>query len=223
MCGKFTRRIVWRDAVYLSELFGIPLSPEGAIETVTPMRFAKVVARDGNGSRRSVPMRWGIPRYAADAAKGPMHIHARAETVDTLPTFRDAFANRRGLLIVSTFNEGKEITPTKTEQHVLTPRDGKHIAIPVIWERTEQHAGEATLLTFAMITVAANALIGTITDRMPALLDDSDWAKWLGEEAASIAELKAMLKPSDREMTMEKAGKPAPPKPRKVSGQAALF
>jgi hypothetical protein len=37
--------------------------------------------------------------------------------------------------------------------------------------------------------------MGELHDRMPVILDDADWPKWLGEEAATEAELLALLKP----------------------------
>ncbi|MDE2501334.1 MAG: SOS response-associated peptidase, partial [Alphaproteobacteria bacterium] len=186
----------------------------GQDDTVTPMRFANVVTLDGAKQRKVVRMRWGlVPPGAKNPTAGRPHIHARAETVDTKPTFRDAFRYRRGLIAVSTFNEGKEITPTRTEQYVLTPQDGKPIAIAVIWERWRE-PNETPLLSFAMVTVPANPLVATITERMPALLADGDWAKWLGEEPATIDELKALLRTSDRGLDMHKAGKPPPPSKR---------
>jgi len=217
MCGKFTQMISWRALVRLSDLLG----STGDEETVTPMRFANVIALDGEGRRKSVRMRWGlVPPGAKDPLADRPHIHARAETIDSKPTFRGAFRRQRGLIAVATFNEGKEIAPNKTEQYVLTPRDGKPAAIAVIWERWgEPH--EAPLLSFAMVTVPPNELIGTITDRMPALIEDGDWAKWLGEEPATVEELKAMLRPSDRGLDLRKAGKP-PPKPKK-GGQPTLL
>jgi hypothetical protein len=96
-------------------------------------------------------------------------LHARAETIDSLPTFAEAFVHCRGLLIVSTFNDGKEVSPTKTIQHTVTPRDGRPIAIAVIWERWT-NGREDELLTFVMVTVPPNKLIRTMTDRMPAVL-----------------------------------------------------
>ena len=90
----------------------------------------------------------------------------------------------------------------------------------MIWERWAEQ-GRGVLETFAMVTVPPNALIATITDRMPALIADDDWAKWLGEEPASIDELKAMLRPSDLAMDMAKATKPAPPP--KPSAQTEMF
>jgi putative SOS response-associated peptidase YedK len=210
----------WRDVVYLSDLIG-RAEPDGA-ETITPMRLAQVIALDGNGARKSVAMRWGlIPPHAENARDAKPHIHARAETIDSKPTFRDSFLNRRGLLVVSTFNEGEEVG-SKTVQYVCTPKDGKHMAIAVIWDLWND--GGPSLLTFAMVTTPPCEIVGTITDRMPALLEDSDWAKWLGEEPASVEELKAILRASPRDLDMQRASKPPrPPKPARDTGQAELF
>jgi putative SOS response-associated peptidase YedK len=207
MCGKFTQTLAWGTLVDLADIVG----RAGESETVTPMRFANVIALAGDGTRRSVRMRWGlIPPGAKDPTAARPHIHARAESIDAKPTFRDAFSHRRGLLVVSTFNEGKEITPTKTEQYVLTPKDGRPAAIAVVWERWSERQG-GWLLTFAMVTVPPSDLIATITERMPALIDEQHWAKWLGEEPATVEELKALLRTSDRPLDMQKAAKPPPP------------
>ena len=72
-----------------------------------------------------------------------------------------------------------------------------------------------------MVTTGPNALIGKITDRMPAVLPPRHWAKWLGEEPATAGELKALLVPFEGDWTMEPAQKPAPPP--KPSAQAELF
>jgi len=107
---------------------------------------------------------------------------------------------------------------------VLTPADDRPVAIAVIWNQWRKE-GEPMLLNVAMVTTPANELIGTITDRMPALVAAEDWPKWLGEIPASPEELKALLRPSTRELKMQAAAaKPPPPaKPKRDDAQADLF
>jgi putative SOS response-associated peptidase YedK len=219
MCGKFTQRLGWSGLTTLDELIAAGADDTQAPDTVTPMRFAEIVTLDTAGARTGVRMRWGlVPANAPDPNIGTKFIHARAETIDSKPTFREAFLKRRGLVIVETFNEGEEITPTKTRQYIVSPKDGAPLAIAVIWERWR---GPVDLLSFAMVTTEANALIGKITDRMPAVLPPEHWAKWLGEEPATVEELKALLVPFEGDWTMEAAKKPAPPP--KPAAQADLF
>ncbi|MEI9888915.1 MAG: SOS response-associated peptidase [Rhizomicrobium sp.] len=219
MCGKVTQRVNWQDALTPRAFADAPEAPS---DTVTPMRFISVVCLNAAALREQRRMRWGfVPASAADPNIGTKFIHARAETIERKPTFRDAFFRRRGLIAVDSFNEGEEVTPTKTQQYVVAPRGRTMLAIAVIWERWTG-SGPVPLETFAMVTTPPNALIGTITDRMPAVLDDADWPKWLGEEPATVDELKAMLKPSDLAMDMARAGKPPPP-PRPLPAQGSLF
>ncbi|MBS0469535.1 MAG: SOS response-associated peptidase [Proteobacteria bacterium] len=207
MCGKFTQMMSWGEYVTLAEMIGAPAS---AADTVTPMRFATVICLDAEGRRAARRMRWGlVPPYAADPMMGTKFIHARAETIEEKPTFREAFFNRRGLVVVNTFNEGEEVTPKKTQQYVITPRGRAAVAIAVVWERWTRR--DEALETFAMVTVPPNALIATITDRMPALVDDADWPIWLGEVPADVDTIKSVLKTSTIDMDMEKQQKKPPP------------
>jgi putative SOS response-associated peptidase YedK len=209
MCGKFTQMASWRQVHDYSGFFS--KRPEDSLETVTPMRFASVICLGPDGQREVREMRWGIAdRRAKTPGERPKHIHARAETIDQLPAFAEAFANQRGLIVVNTFNEGEEITPTKTRQHTVTPRDAGPLAIAVIWERWI-HRDEGELLTFAMVTTAANKLISKITDRMPAIICPEGWAIWLGETSAPLLEVKALLRPREGDWEMAPQQKTAPP------------
>lgn len=153
-------------------------------------------------------------------------MHARAETVDRLPTFAQAFVSSRGILMVHTFNEGEELPNGKTKQWVVTPQDGQPIAIAVIYE--EWHNGTETLETFVQVTTPANTLISRITDRMPAILPREAWATWLGETDAPLAEVKALLRTFDDGgnwvMTEQASTRPPPPpKPPRTNPQQDLF
>lgn len=217
MCGKFTQRVGWDSATTFEDLAA---ANGGALKTVTPMRFAGGIHLNSGGARKNARMRWGlVPSDANDSLAGTKFIHARAETIEQRPTFRDDFFRRRGILPVHNFNEGEEISPRKTLQYVVTPRDGLPLGIAVIWDVWIAPNG-TPLVTYAMVTVPANTSIGKITDRMPAVLPPEHWAKWLGEEPATIDELKALLEPLEGDWDMRTAGKPPPPpKPSKTSPQ----
>lgn len=189
MCGKFTQLASWREV----HAFSQPLVMQGAdaLVVATPMRFASIMRLNSAGVRELVPMRWGFAGKDDANPSRPKHMHARAETIDTRPTFARAFASGRGILMVHTFNEGEELPSGKTRQWVLTPNDGVPIAIAVICE--EWVNGAERLDTFVQVTTPANALISRITDRMPAILPREAWGPWLGETGASPAELKALL------------------------------
>jgi putative SOS response-associated peptidase YedK len=192
----------WGAHVRLADLIG---NAGSASETVTPMRFATLIHLAADGQRQAARMRWGlVPPWAKDPNMASF-IHARAESIDERPTYRDAFRHRRGILAVQTFNEGKEITPHKTEQHVIAANDAAPIAIAVIWERWGEVRSGKGLETFAMVTVPPNRLIATITDRMPAVIQPHRWSRWLGEEPASVQALKDMLVPCEGDWTMRPA------------------
>ncbi len=217
MCGKFTQMYSWREVHdFLTPPAGPALDETPPAIVVTPMRFASVLILGASGTPEIAQMRWGFAdRRAANPAR-PKHMHVRAETIDEKPTFAEAFARRRGLVVVSTFNEGEELANGKTRQWVIRPRDGRPLGIAVIWE--EWRNGEEVLRTFVQVTTPANTLIGAITDRMPAILPREDWPLWLGQEAAPLAEVKALLRTFEdcgawdmRPQTPTKGAKPTPP------------
>jgi len=47
----------------------------------------------------------------------------------------------------------------------------------------------------SILTTTPNAVASPVHDRMPVILAEIDWPKWLGEEPASEQDLLALLKP----------------------------
>ena len=201
MCGKFSQLASWREVVDFSQPLADDALGGGEEEESTPMRGATVIHLNEERRRIATMMRWGWSKAGpADMYQRPDFIHARAETIDRLPTFRDAFALRRGILVVRTFNAGEKLASGKTRQHVITPRNKQPIAIAVLWKVEAREDGPS--YSFVMVTVSANKLIGTITDRMPAILQPDNWPEWLGEEQSSAEELKALLLPYEGDWDM---------------------
>ena len=180
MCGKVRAKKTWKASVSPDVAVD-----EGESETYRVMADVPIIVFDG-GQRYVMPMRWGFPDPAD--WRRPRFIHARAETIDTTPTFAAAFRDgQRGILLVESFNEA----PESGAQHIFTP--AKPVGIAMLWRRFA--IADASLFAAVMVTVPANALVdGLPADRMPALLAEADWAAWLGENGATPADAKACLK-----------------------------
>ena len=190
MCGKFTAMLSWDDAVFLEAITNYPVEDDGNDAEITfrVMSVLSAIVWDREArQRRKMAMRWGFPHR--DDPRRPDPIHARTETIDEKPTFRDAFLDgRRGIVLARTFNEA----PDSGAQHVITPGYLPVIGIAFLWRRF------GDLAACVMVTVPANQLLMKLpTDRMPAVLAPEDWAIWLGEEPASHDRIKACLKTTE--------------------------
>jgi putative SOS response-associated peptidase YedK len=204
MCGKFTAMASWREVVEFSQPLGQAQS--GCDEEVTygvAWPLPVIVWDRETGRRRVVPMRWGFP-HAKDLRR-PQPIHARSESIDTTRAFGDAFAaGQRGIVVFKTFNEGEEVTKsdgkTQTVQWTIDPRDGRPRGFAFVWRRFMLADLPQPMLACVMVTVPANKLLrDTILKhdpepRMPAILEDADWATWLGETNATPDQAKSVLR-----------------------------
>ena len=180
MCGKFTAMYSWRQVHEFSQPLTVPADDD--VVTYRPMTNLPVIVYDKEtGTRRVVPMRWGFPHRSNPNRPDPIHV--RSETIDEKPTFKDAFLNgQRGIVVMQTFNEGKELPNGKTEQWTINPGDGIPRGFAFLWRRFDIAGLPTPMLACVMATVPPNKLIAEITDRMPAILEPEDWAKWLGKK-----------------------------------------
>lgn len=202
MCGKFTAMASWSDVVDFADAVTETAAAGANDQPVgfKVMSELRVIVWDSEAKkRRVVPMRWGYPRRGNWRAPDP--IHARSETIDSKPSFAPAFQlGQRGIILVKTFNEGKQISPKVTEQHTIMLGDEPAGAIAVLYDTFSIPELPAPLRACVMVTVPANALIHTLStehaesDRMPAFLAKDDWATWLGENGASSEAAKACLR-----------------------------
>jgi putative SOS response-associated peptidase YedK len=193
----------WSEVVDFAEAFSATAGDGGDNDCQVGFRvmsdIAVIVFDREAGKRRVIPMRWGYPRRGNWRSPDP--IHARSETIDSKPTFATAFQkSQRGIVLIKTFNEGKQTSPKVTEQYTIMLGDEPAGAIAFLFDEFSIADLLQRLRACVMVTVSANALIRTLTtehaesDRMPAFLAKDDWATWLGENGSSADEAKACLK-----------------------------
>jgi putative SOS response-associated peptidase YedK len=114
---------------------------------------------------------------------GRKPINAKAESVSRLPTFRDAYAQRRCIVPVDGFFEWRAIKGARAKQpYAIGMKDGSAFGLAGLWENWRNPNTGAWDRTFAIITVPSNELVSQIHNRMPAILEPGSYERWLGLE-----------------------------------------
>jgi putative SOS response-associated peptidase YedK len=98
------------------------------------------------------------------------------------PAFRDAW--KRGQ------RAGK-----KEQAYAIGTADDFPMVMAGLWETWKSPRSGEEIVTCTVITREPNTAMGELHDRMPAILGEADWPKWLGEEPTSEEELFALLRP----------------------------
>jgi putative SOS response-associated peptidase YedK len=195
MCGRFTQE---RPASELAEIFGAePLVDDpGEHYNVAPTDGANVVVQ--RDDRRAVTeYRWGlIPHWAKDAKVGSRMFNARAETLTTSPAFRDALIRKRCLVPVDSFYEWKREGTVRQPFRVVR-RDGHPLALAGLWSGWRDPATDTVRRTFTIVTTTPNDALADLHDRMPVVIDDDAWDRWLDPGPVDRGELIGMLMPND--------------------------
>ena len=162
-----------------------------------PTERVLVAIRSVDGKRTPKMMRWGLlPHWAKDEKISFSTFNARAEEFTTKPAFRDPWdRGQRCLVVTDGFTNGRSSTPRARKNNPTPSRwptcaDG----MAGLWARWNSPSGEE-IQSCTILTCGTNSVMGELHNRMPVIVAESDWSKWLGEEPATEEELLAMLKP----------------------------
>lgn len=180
MCGRFVRK---GEPKKVAEALGVVAGEENWTESynVAPGATIPIVTSDPSG-RHMVPAVWGF----TSSGRAPL-FNARAETVDTLPSFRDAFRHSRCLVPASGFYEWRS---SDRQPFYLKRVNRLPLAFAGIWKRVGDHL-EATV-----ITTTPNGDMDGVHDRMPVILSPDRWHSWLSPKPMPSVEPRSLLCPS---------------------------
>ena len=187
-----------RPVSELAEIFEAePLVDEpGGRYNIAPTDEAIVVVQ--RDDRRALTgYRWGvIPHWSADARIASRTFNARAESIASMPAFRDSFRRKRCLVPVDTFYEWRRQDGVRQPYRIFRA-DGRPLVLAGLWDGwKDPHSGEVRR-TFTIVTTTPNAVVAELHDRMPVIIPDDAWARWLDPRPAEPGELRALLEPTD--------------------------
>ena len=197
MCGRFVLETPLKAT---AEIFNAQIA-ESLVAVpnfnICPSENISVLVSN-SGKRKFGQMRWGfVPHWYKSVADGPLLFNARAETLAEKPAFRDACRKRRCLIPADGFYEWKKQVGSKSKPFYVRRSDRQQMIFAGIWQFSGDR--EDRTPTCTIITVPASEQISGIHNRMPLLIDPSDWAGWLGERQG-IKAAKLMKTPSHIEL-----------------------
>ncbi len=198
MCGRYTLRRADLAAAALRALQQPTFEEFSEIHrpglyNIAPSQSVPVVRLNGEGQRTIGLVRWGlIPSWSKELPK-LQPINARAETVATSGMFRQALERRRCLVPADGFYEWQGAKPPKQPYFMRLADDGI-FAFAGLWERWRVSENKEPLDTFTIITTSASETMSPIHSRMPVILDQADYDKWL-DRTRKGSDVVDLLKP----------------------------
>jgi putative SOS response-associated peptidase YedK len=200
MCGRYTLRT---PLTVLSQQFLFDLDaalgsepPPRPRYNIAPTQEILAVRAKAGGGRELARLHWGlVPSWSKDAKMAASLINARSETAAEKPVFRSAFARRRCLILADGFFEWKKVGKEK-RPYWYRRRDEQPFAFAGLWESWRGPAGSEgpPLESGTILTTTANELCSELHERMPVILDEVDYDRWL-DPSAEKEDLKSLLAP----------------------------
>ena len=149
--------------------------------------------------RKAMLVRWGfMPGWVKDPRDFPLLINARSETAIGKASFRAAMRHRRILVPASGFFEWRrpEDKGAKAQAYFIRPKKGEIVAFAGLME-TWSSADGSEVDTGAILTTKANNDIVRIHDRMPVVIRQEDFSRWLDCTTQEPRDVVDLMKPID--------------------------
>ncbi len=180
MCGRYA---ITLPPEAMRRLFGYVEQPNFPPRyNVAPTQPVPIV-RGHDGARHFGLVRWGfLPGFVKDPKTFPLIINARAESIETKPSFRAAIRRRRCLFIADGWYEWRRFPgpggKMVKQPFLLRRRDRAPMGFAGLYETwSDPQGGE--IETGCIVTTGANAATVAVHDRMPAIVDERDFDAWL--------------------------------------------
>ena len=189
MCGRYS---ISETLSNLRTQFGftnsINLQPR---YNLAPTQDAPVVRLDDGGLWTINLLRWGVEveGLKTKSVKGVTIINARAETINQKVFFKNAFEQRRCLVVADGYYEWKQDNKNGQPYRIVTHKR-KPFAFAGLWGLGSRCAYTGFRSeNYVIITMNANADTVCIHPRAPVILGEDEYETWLGPNTLNALDI----------------------------------
>lgn len=181
MCGRYT---LYAAPHKLKDLFGTGNLPNfGARYNAAPLQEMPVIVKNKMGMAR-----WGfLPPWASADDQGlcAKMINARSETITKKPSFTESWHKaRRCLIPANGYYEWQKDEAAKHKQpYYITSSRHDCLAFAGLWSKHND------LVTFTILTKAADKAIAHLHHRMPVILSPDQAQDWFNADIHGAADI----------------------------------
>ncbi len=162
---------------------------------INPGTLMPAVCRE-EGERKVHRFRWGlIPEGAEEEREGKEHYQAELEDVLGDGRLKECLDTRRCIVPANGFYKWKT-SKKKSTPFFIRLLENKVAGLAGIYD-VWQSQSTRNVYSFTLLMTEANALVQPVGERMPVILPEESYGKWLADEEWSEAGLQKLIRPFD--------------------------
>jgi putative SOS response-associated peptidase YedK len=200
MSGRFCLTASPDQVVRHFSLEGVePFPPRYNIAPTQPILLIEDAGQwRGRGSnqpdRRAALARWGlIPSWVKDVSVFPLIVSARSEGIAEKASYRGAMRHRRVLIPATGFYEWRRRGKGKPQPFLIRPAHGGLLALAGLKE-TYLSSDGSEIDTGCLISTEAGGAAADVDERMPLIIEEKYFARWLDCRAIEPSGIFSLLK-----------------------------
>jgi len=158
---------------------------------VAPSQKIPAVIRTLEHKRREMKLlQWGF--LASWTQGGRLVVNFRSEDIDEKPFLRESFEKWRCLVPLDGFYEWRHAA-RETRPYYFSMKKKGPFALAGLW--SPQKTRQGTVESCVILTTSPNEVVRPVHDRMPVILGEGDYGRWLDGEVRDFKELRDLLRP----------------------------
>lgn len=194
MCGRFTMTAKQRE---LLEKFITKNMPElMARYNIVPSQPVLTIREEAESRQRKAAIcTWGlVPFWSKNPEISRSLTNARSETAAFKPAFKGPIRHHRCLIPATGFYEWKRQGSQKQPYFFQRP-EGEVFAIAGLWDHWGSPDG-SEIESCTVLTTKPNKEMSSIHHRMPVIVHESEFERWLDTGIQRAAEVEDLLRPA---------------------------